>query len=77
MHQLTLYSRDGCHLCEEMEQQLSVLEADLGFSLNYVDVDSRPELAALYGARIPVLALGDEEICQARLNEDSLRAALM
>ena len=76
MPKLTLYSREGCHLCEQMETALAALQQQLGFELEYLDIDERPELQALYGARIPVLCLGDEEICQHLLDEDRLLQAL-
>ncbi len=53
---LTLYSRTGCHLCEDAERLLD------GLKLPYVrvEVGSDPDLEARYGWDVPVLARGDE-----------------
>lgn len=54
MHPLILYSRQGCCLCEGLEQRLrQLLPAD---GLQVVDVDSDPDLQARYGLSVPVLA---------------------
>lgn len=64
---LTLYSRNYCHLCEEMIAVLRRAQADFEFELEIVDVDSDPELERRYGEMVPVLARGGEEICHYRL----------
>ncbi|MFC4425730.1 glutaredoxin family protein [Deinococcus navajonensis] len=52
---LTLYSRVGCHLCEQAEAHLR----SLAFRFSVVDVDAEPALRARYGNDVPVLAQGD------------------
>lgn len=69
---LTLYTRVGCHLCETMQQQLGKIQAYYGFSLNVVDIDADSYLQLRYGERVPVLALGEQEICHYQLNEETL-----
>jgi len=73
---LTLYYREGCHLCEVMLQALRGLQPQLGFELQLVDVDRDPELVQRYDEWVPVLCLGEREICHYRLDEQALRAAL-
>ncbi|RKZ79276.1 MAG: glutaredoxin family protein [Candidatus Parabeggiatoa sp. nov. 1] len=67
---LTLYTRVGCHLCEEMKQQLQLFQKQYGFSLNVVDIDADSYLKLRYGERVPVLAAGEREICHYHLNKD-------
>ncbi len=69
---LTLYTRVGCHLCDEMKQQLNILQQQYEFSLNLVDVDADSYLRLRYGERIPVLAIGEREICHYYLNNELL-----
>ena len=52
---LRLLSRSGCHLCEEMKDVVGPLVRTLGGTLEVVDVDSDPALAARWGNEIPVL----------------------
>ncbi len=64
---LTVYSRNYCHLCDEMIAGLRALQAGFHFEFDIVDVDSRPELERRYGDKVPLLARGDTEICHYRL----------
>ena len=65
--QLTLYSRPGCHLCDEMRYQVRSLapEADI----RIVDIESDLELQRQYGIRIPVLCRNEQVIAEGRLDE--------
>lgn len=74
--ELTLYYRAGCHLCDDMLQALRGLQPCLGFGLRVVDVDRDPGLQRRYDEWVPVLNLGDREICHYRLDEAALREAL-
>jgi hypothetical protein len=49
---------------------------DRSVTLEVIDVDTEPSLAALHGARVPVLAVDGREICHFHLDEAALRAAL-
>jgi hypothetical protein len=59
--QATLYSRPGCHLCEQAQAELARLASRHPHSLNVVDVSAEPGLESRYGQRIPVLVIGDCE----------------
>ncbi len=71
--ELVLYTRAGCHLCDEM--LLEIERARLGGRcvLRQVDVDADPELAARYGRSIPVLALAGRPAFKGRLTAADLR----
>ena len=73
---LTVYSREDCHLCEEMTAALRELQAPVGFALEIVDVDDDPQLAARFGADVPVLAHAGRVLCRHRLDRDCLAAYL-
>ncbi|WP_104990268.1 glutaredoxin family protein [Deinococcus sp. NW-56] len=71
---LTLYTRRGCHLCEQAEERLRLLD----FAYTPVDVDTDPALRARYGDDVPVLAAGERVLLRgvlsrARLSELKLR----
>ena len=65
---LTLYSRTGCHLCDEMLEDLKALQADVPFGVTVVDVDSDAALEARYGEWVPALVDGDIELCHYHLD---------
>jgi len=71
---LTVYSREGCHLCEQMIEALR--EACASHPFDVVDVDSDATLAARYGTSVPVLVADGREICRYRLDLDALRGLL-
>ncbi|ASJ74458.1 glutaredoxin family protein [Granulosicoccus antarcticus] len=55
--ELILYFREGCHLCEDMEQLLGELLEPDTFHLTRVDIDEDPVLRERYNVRVPVLSL--------------------
>ncbi|MBW3568451.1 MAG: glutaredoxin family protein [Proteobacteria bacterium] len=76
MAELALYSRSGCHLCDEMIEALRPMLDAADSTLRVVDIDADPALREKYGWRVPVLTLEDIVICEGRLDEDMLRDAL-
>jgi hypothetical protein len=52
---LRLLSRPGCHLCEALHAAVRPLVERLGGSLQVVDIDADPAVAARWGNEIPVL----------------------
>jgi len=65
---LTLYTRLGCHLCEQAQENLTRLE----FRVQVLDVDSRPEWQQRYGYDVPVLALDDRVLARGVLSPGRL-----
>mgnify|MGYP001815394214 CR=1 FL=1 len=74
--QLTLYIREGCHLCDDMEQALREYAAELDFEIHRVPIDNDAELEQAYGAKVPVLVRGGEEVCHYFLDTRALKQAL-
>lgn len=50
----TLYSRNWCHLCDDMLQALQALVGD-GYRVDVIDVDADPALVEQYDELVPVL----------------------
>jgi hypothetical protein len=74
--ELLLYSRPGCHLCEEAGEALLGLCRGYDVRLRLVDVDDDPRWQAAYGLRIPVVTCGGQEITAWPLDTDAVRAWL-
>ncbi len=74
--QLTLYYREGCHLCESMLQALRGLQSGAGFEIIPVDIDRDPDLRQRYDEWVPVLCLGEQEICHYQLDVEALNRVL-
>ncbi|VAW79360.1 hypothetical protein MNBD_GAMMA15-1246 [hydrothermal vent metagenome] len=73
---LTLFYREGCHLCEVMLQALRGLQACHNFDLELQDIDRDPQLAQRYDEWVPVLLGGEREICHYHLDQVALEAFL-
>jgi hypothetical protein len=70
---LVVLSRAGCHLCEQMLQELAELElAGRIPPTTVLDVDADPDLARQYGLKVPVLLLNHSVICHYTLNSQEL-----
>ena len=52
---VTLYSRHGCHFCNEMEALLEEYASELAFQLDIQDIDEDPQLQEKYNADVPVV----------------------
>lgn len=76
MTDVILYTRAGCHLCEEVKQQLEALRREIHFGLRLVDVDSDPTLQAQYTNDVPVVLLDGKKVAKHRLNLAQLRRQL-
>jgi glutaredoxin len=55
MHEVVVYSRRGCHLCDVVKNTLQNLQERGSFHWREVDIDEDPELRRLYGDQIPVV----------------------
>ncbi len=75
---VTLYTKPGCHLCEDAGALLARLRGRFPHELRSVDITADPALLDRYRDRIPVLAVGEREypapLTQAVV-ETALRAA--
>jgi glutaredoxin len=52
-----IYSRAGCHLCEDAERAVEKARALVPFDLQIIDVDSDPALQSRYGHEVPVILI--------------------
>jgi glutaredoxin len=73
---MRLYSRPGCHLCDEMKVIVEALVGDFGVVLEEVDITKDPELESRYGQEIPVLEINGRKAFKYRLTERELRRRL-
>jgi len=73
---VTLYSRPGCHLCDEMLRDVHRALGSRKVTVDVVDIDRDAELLARYMLRIPVLAVNGEEVCEGRFDAEAFHVAL-
>ena len=73
-HDVLLYSRKGCHLCEIVKESLHKLERRGGFTWREVDVDSDEHLRRQFTDEVPVVFIDGRKAFKYRMSEqDFLR----
>jgi hypothetical protein len=73
---LQIYSRAGCHLCDEMKQVVSTVAADYGGVVEEIDISGDAALEAEFGTEIPVLFINDRKAFKYRVTPLELRRRL-
>ena len=71
---VTLYTRPGCHLCDDARAALERVCADTPFSLVEIDIESDDALHRAYLERIPVVELDGAELFEHFVDEATLAA---
>ncbi len=67
---VTLYSKENCHLCDDVVEILD----DFPCTINLIDIDHDEAAFAQYHYLIPVLTIGDVTL-QAPITREDIRAA--
>lgn len=70
---VTLYSRPGCHLCEEARERLEALRGRAAaFELREVNIEADDELHRRLLELIPVVEVEGERACELFFDEDAV-----
>ena len=77
MTTITLYGRPGCHLCDDAREVLERIGESEPFELVEVDIERDDELLKRYLERIPVIAIGAEELFDYVVDEDALQRRIL
>ena len=73
---ITIYSRPGCHLCEQAKEQIAPLLKEFSARLTEINIDEDPELRARYDYDIPVIFIGARKAAKHRVDQTQLRRQL-
>ena len=73
---VTIYSRPGCHLCEEAKSRIAPLLNEFGARLTEINIDEDPELRARYDYDVPVIFLGARKAAKHRVDLAQFRRQL-
>ena len=77
MRTVTLYTRPGCHLCDQARDAiLRMRDEGAAFELDEIDIETNDELHRAYLERIPVVAVDGELVCELILDTGALQARL-
>jgi glutaredoxin len=74
--EVTLYTRPGCHLCDEAKAAITPLLREFRAPLRQVNIDLDAELAEKYGWDIPVVFIGRHKAAKHRVDLAQFRGQL-
>jgi len=73
---VTVYSRHGCHLCEDAVKTLEGMREELAFEIEIIYIDGNSELEKLYGNEVPVIQIDGEHHDFYRIDPERFRTSL-
>ncbi len=73
---VTLYTRPGCHLCDEAKAAIAPLLLEFGATLREVNIDEDPILNQRYGWDVPVIFIGTRKAAKHRVDVAQFRKQL-
>jgi glutaredoxin len=74
--QVILYTRPGCHLCDEVKRTMQAAGCDKEYTLQEINIESDRELLRRYQFDIPVITIDGVEAFKHRLSSKAFRERL-
>ncbi|MEE6210897.1 glutaredoxin family protein [Salarchaeum sp. III] len=76
---VTVYSREDCHLCEDVVDTIESVRERVRVDVDVVevDVDDDPELRESYGERVPYVFVDGKPAFKYRVDADELESRLL
>src|SRR5262245_5459964 len=74
--QIEIYSRPGCHLCDEAKAVIEPFARTYQLKLTVTNVDLDSELRAAYGTEIPIILINGTEAFRHRVDARTLERKL-
>ena len=72
MKKVTLYTRRGCHLCDEAKRSIDSARLRRPFDYEEFDIDTDPQLRRLYNEEVPVIAIDGAKAFKYKLTTEEL-----
>ena len=73
---IEIYTRPGCHLCEEAMAEIRDAASSFDFELVERNVEENPEWEAKYGLEIPVIFIDGRKAFKYRIPQGELQKRL-
>ena len=73
---VTVYSRHGCHLCEDAVKTLEGMREELAFEIEIIYIDGNSELEKLHGNEVPVIHINGQHHDFYRVDPERFRTSL-
>jgi glutaredoxin len=76
MHEVVVYSRKGCHLCDVVKETLTRFQGNADFQWREVDIDLDPALRQTYNDEVPVVFIDGRKAFKYHMDGDKFLRAL-
>jgi glutaredoxin len=76
MHEITLYTKSGCCLCDDAKEQIRAARRRVDFAYREVDIESDPALFERHRFDVPVVEVDGRRAFKYRLSAEQLLARL-
>jgi glutaredoxin len=73
--QVTLYTKAGCHLCEQAREMLDEIAEQVEFDLTEIDIRRDETIFEMYRYRIPVVIIDTTTVAEGRIEYSDLASA--
>jgi glutaredoxin len=73
---ITLYTRPGCHLCEDAKAVIEPMLSEFDAKLREINIDEDAVLRQRYGTDIPVIFIGSRKAAKHRVDPVKFRRQL-
>jgi len=70
--QIDIYSRPGCHLCDEAKEVVERVRLRFPFLLRVINIETDPEIEKRYGEKIPVVFINGNKAFKYHVDEAEL-----
>jgi glutaredoxin len=74
---VTVYTRSGCHLCDQAKQVIESVRRRTAFDYEEFDIDSDPQLRQMYNEEVPVIAIDGKKAFKYRVTPAELLKKLV
>jgi glutaredoxin len=76
MHEIIVYSRKGCHLCDVVKETLAEARNAADFEWREVDIDTDPELVQRFNDEVPVVFINGRKAFKYHMERKQFLRAL-
>ena len=73
---VVIYSRPGCHLCEEAKKVIESSGYPEEYTLEEINIETDPDLLQRYRFEIPVITIDGVEVFKNRVSSEEFREAI-
>ena len=76
MTRVIIYSKPGCHLCDDAKTAIQAAGCDEEYGLEEINIETDPDLLRRYRFEIPVITIDGVEVFSNRVSPEEFKKAI-